>query len=500
MIMIWESLAFYLNFKNLSKFGKTKMKTYFKEISLENTIEFLKEKLKNLKNLNETETRTILINPLLCGLGFYPDLPNLVKEEASVQNVGNADYCLLGKEKIYVEAKPFGKKFTEKEITQVLNYVNAKGFSWCILTDGNNYQIFDNSIQAGALEKLVFEFKISENGVDEICEILQFFTQVNFPSTELKKKKGQFLLWRKIEEINQEKYIRFNYENGFKTHILEIPQLKEIIKDEETLDFLFEKISLEKEEDLEKREAEVWHSLDEDFSFKKVSKLRFENEVFEIKAWKEVLINIVEQLIKKDPQKFNSLRNKKYFQTKLFDSEIEAFKGSRGSRQLRNKIWLLTDLSANELIKVSRRFLKEFNISKRLVKIKTKEMDSPLQKIDSFWYSFAQEFSFEGKKPLIVEIENEKIEVITWRNVMTKTLEFLIKKDSKIIENLRDKRGFYLYSQIPPDTKYPKDFFRLSNGLYFTIHLRSSNIIRVFRKYFREFNIPESSVKILLKD
>ncbi len=116
-------------------------------------------------SLTETETRRILIDPLIEALGY--DLRELDqvrlgwrggKETPDQQE---ADYALFiaGQDtpSVIVEAKRFRNPLSkDKHISQALTYAFLNRVPWCILTNGNRIKVFDAFSRKGK-DRLLFE-------------------------------------------------------------------------------------------------------------------------------------------------------------------------------------------------------------------------------------------------------------------------------------------------------------------------------------------------------
>jgi len=113
-------------------------------------------------SLNETSTRTILVNPILQVLGWDVTDPDIVRLEYPTIDGKNVDYALKvdGKPVLLVEAKALDDPLKEKAIGQVVSYAANDGIAWCILTNGVNWQVYKSLEQCKAPEKLMFGVNI----------------------------------------------------------------------------------------------------------------------------------------------------------------------------------------------------------------------------------------------------------------------------------------------------------------------------------------------------
>ena len=131
---------------------------------------------------NETRTRMALIDPLMHALGWDVSDPGVVTPEYKVSG-GWADYALLrsdGRPAATVEAKELGEALASHRM-QMLNYANASGIDYAVLTDGNRWELYD-IFKRGPLE----ERRILEVSDQRQIEFPQ--RRLEIPTQGLKKK------------------------------------------------------------------------------------------------------------------------------------------------------------------------------------------------------------------------------------------------------------------------------------------------------------------------
>ena len=95
----------------------------------------------------ETVTRVLLIDPVLQLLGWDVRDPDLVQLEfrTAEETAERADYILknAGTPVAVVEAKKLDTSITSKEKRQVKEYADYAEVTWCALTDGSRWLIYD---------------------------------------------------------------------------------------------------------------------------------------------------------------------------------------------------------------------------------------------------------------------------------------------------------------------------------------------------------------------
>lgn len=128
-------------------------------------IEEIRGKLESLQRhtLNETSTRTIIIDPLLETLGWDIRDPDEVQLEYPTVDGKSVDYALTINKKtvLLVEAKALCDPLTDvKAITQVVGYAANDGVEWCVLTNGIVWKVYRSVEKCPAPDKLMFEVSL----------------------------------------------------------------------------------------------------------------------------------------------------------------------------------------------------------------------------------------------------------------------------------------------------------------------------------------------------
>ena len=118
--------------------------------------------------LSEADTKAALINPILSALGWEPGDPSSVSEEYRHKQQDNpVDYALFvlwTQPVLFVEAKALNKDLSDHRwITQTLAYASAAGVEWCVLTNGDEYRIYNTLAKAEAEKKIFREVRLSRD-------------------------------------------------------------------------------------------------------------------------------------------------------------------------------------------------------------------------------------------------------------------------------------------------------------------------------------------------
>lgn len=136
-------------------------------------IETIRAKVDSLHkhSLKETPTRTIVIDPLLEALGWDVRDPDEVQLEYPTVDGKSVDYGLKLNRKcvLLVEAKAFDDPLNDvKAITQIVNYANNDGITWCILTNGLTWKVYRSIENCPAPDKLMYEISIDPRGAENM--------------------------------------------------------------------------------------------------------------------------------------------------------------------------------------------------------------------------------------------------------------------------------------------------------------------------------------------
>ena len=95
---------------------------------------------------DETKTRYILIDPILRALGWDVSILNDVEVEYPTLDRKKVDYALLSSNQVplvLVEAKRLNERLASKYTSQLLMYCVEAGARCGVLTDGNEWQMYD---------------------------------------------------------------------------------------------------------------------------------------------------------------------------------------------------------------------------------------------------------------------------------------------------------------------------------------------------------------------
>ena len=118
------------------------------------------------KNLSEENTKAALINPVLCALGWHVGNLDEVSQEFRLESSNNpVDYALLlgGSPTVLVEAKALGQSLAGgKWADQIMGYAGTAGVTWVVLTNGDEYRIYNATVPVPFEEKLFRTVRLSD--------------------------------------------------------------------------------------------------------------------------------------------------------------------------------------------------------------------------------------------------------------------------------------------------------------------------------------------------
>jgi hypothetical protein len=135
------------------------------------------------RGLGEENTKASLIDPLLEALGWDIRDPDEVYREFRPEPRDKpVDYCLrlLRNTRLLIEAKGLGEDLSDRRwIAQVLGYATMAGAEWCVLTDGDEYRLYNATAALPADSKLFCQVKLAEAPEGEAAKVLALISRSN---------------------------------------------------------------------------------------------------------------------------------------------------------------------------------------------------------------------------------------------------------------------------------------------------------------------------------
>jgi hypothetical protein len=163
--------------------GRTPSRIYGENIEMANTtrqsltdvLPKLRKRIQKIWNRNENvgeqNTKAALIDPLLAALGWdIEDIDEVSREYRRKSQDNPVDYALfmLRSPRLFVEAKGLEKDLSDRKwISQDLGYATVVGVEWCVLTNGDEYRLYNAHAPVDVEQKLFRVVRISESGQEE---------------------------------------------------------------------------------------------------------------------------------------------------------------------------------------------------------------------------------------------------------------------------------------------------------------------------------------------
>jgi hypothetical protein len=135
----------------------------------------LRKRIQKIQNRNESigeqNTKAALIDPLLSALGWdVEDIDEVSREYRRKPQDNPVDYALfmLRSPRLFVEAKGLEKDLSDRKwISQVLGYATVVGVEWCVLSNGDEYRLYNAHAPVDVEQKLFRVVRISESDEEE---------------------------------------------------------------------------------------------------------------------------------------------------------------------------------------------------------------------------------------------------------------------------------------------------------------------------------------------
>lgn len=123
------------------------------------------------ESIGEQNTKSILIDPILKALGWDPEeLEEVCREYKRKPQDNPVDYALflLRSPCLFVEAKALEKDLQDRKwISQILGYATVVGVEWCVLTNGDEYRVYNSHATVDIDEKLFRTIKVSDEAQEQ---------------------------------------------------------------------------------------------------------------------------------------------------------------------------------------------------------------------------------------------------------------------------------------------------------------------------------------------
>jgi predicted type IV restriction endonuclease len=132
---------------------------------------------------NEQDTKAALIKPVLEALGWDTSDPEQVRHEFKTNPKDNpVDYALMlmRQPRLMVEAKGLGESLEDQKwVNQMLGYAAVGGALWCVLTNGEQYRLYNATAPVAAADKLLCTVRLTTDPVEEVAQVLSLISHSN---------------------------------------------------------------------------------------------------------------------------------------------------------------------------------------------------------------------------------------------------------------------------------------------------------------------------------
>jgi hypothetical protein len=126
--------------------------------------------------IGEQNTKATLIEPVLAALGWDLQEIDEVRREYKRKPQDNpVDYALFlnRTECLFIEAKSLEKDLSDRKwVSQNLAYATVVGVQWCVLTNGDEYRIYNSHAAVDVDEKLFRSVRISTTDMKPLVDTL----------------------------------------------------------------------------------------------------------------------------------------------------------------------------------------------------------------------------------------------------------------------------------------------------------------------------------------
>ena len=137
---------------------------------LANAIEVVRKRIQQIRDrkeiIGEQNTKAALIDPVLIALGWdLQEIDEVRREYRRKPQDNPVDYALFlnRTECLFIEAKSLEKDLNDRKwISQNLSYATVVGVRWCVLTNGDEYRIYNSHAAVDVEQKLFRSVRASD--------------------------------------------------------------------------------------------------------------------------------------------------------------------------------------------------------------------------------------------------------------------------------------------------------------------------------------------------
>jgi hypothetical protein len=161
------------------------------------------------KGINEQDTKATLIQPVLRALGWdVEDLEDVQREFKQRKQDKPVDYALslLRTPCLFVEAKALGENLEDRKwANQIMGYAGVAGVGWVVLTDGNEYRLYNTHATVPIEEKLFRTVRIADN-LDTAANTLALLSKKRMTGNEIDALWNAFFVDRQVKSVMEDMF------------------------------------------------------------------------------------------------------------------------------------------------------------------------------------------------------------------------------------------------------------------------------------------------------
>lgn len=173
-----------------------------------NAIEVLRKRIQQIRErkeiLGEEDTKATLIDPVLAALGWdLQDIDEVRREYRRKPQDNPVDYALFlnRTECLFIEAKSLEKDLSDhKWVAQNLSYATAAGVQWCVLTNGDEYRIYNAHAPVPVEEKLFRCVRVSESDPEYLTGTLSLLSKEQMRGSLLEEMWKAHFVDRRVQQ------------------------------------------------------------------------------------------------------------------------------------------------------------------------------------------------------------------------------------------------------------------------------------------------------------
>jgi predicted type IV restriction endonuclease len=140
------------------------------QLTLTGATDTIRKRIQQIRDrkeiIGEQNTKAALIDPLLAALGWdLQEIEEVRREYRRKPQDNPVDYALFlnRTECLFIEAKSLEKDLNDRKWTsQNLSYATVVGVRWCVLTNGDEYRIYNAHAPVDVEEKLFRSVRVSD--------------------------------------------------------------------------------------------------------------------------------------------------------------------------------------------------------------------------------------------------------------------------------------------------------------------------------------------------